>query len=145
MRLLRLGKYTWPMVAWLLMASSFLACSRSEPTDQSPPAPLSEPAAQGLAAAAPRTASPAVGPLQLQPGQDSLDAFAQALVRTLDPSLMSTRPASAAGGTLHIPNGYAAHAAILVRRPDGTLRTTCVSSSAEVSALVNQIRNGAGQ
>ena len=145
MRLLRIGKYTRTMAASLLLASLLLACSRMESTDQSPPAPLRERAAQGLAAAAPRTASPAGGPLQLQPGQDGLDAFALALARTLDPSLMSTRPASAEGGTLHIPNGYAAHAAILVRRPDGTLRTTCVSSAAEVSALANQIRNGAGQ
>ncbi len=145
MRLLRVKKYTRTMLACLPAASLFLACSRIEPTDQSPPAPLRERAAQGPAAAAPQTASPAVGPLQLQPGQDGLDAFAQALARTLDPSRMSTRPASAQGGTLHIPNGYAAHAAILERRPDGTLRTSCISSAAEVSALVNQMRNGAGQ
>jgi hypothetical protein len=145
MRPLRVGKHTRTMVEWLLVASSFLACSRIESTDQSPPAPIRERAAQGLAPPAPRTVSLAVGPLQLQPRQDRLDAFAQALARTLDPSQMSTRPVSAEGGTLHIPNGYAAHAAILVRRPDGTLKTTCVSSSAEVSALVNQIRNGASQ
>lgn len=145
MRLLRTGTYTWTMVRWALAASFVLAplgCSRIEASDQGSPALSPERAVQGLAA----VSQPAVGAQQpLQPGDDGLDAFAQKLAHTLDPSRISDRPASAGGGILHSPNGYAAHAAVLVRRPDGTLRTACVSSAAEVSALVNQIRNGAGQ
>ena len=141
----RAGQHARTVIQWSLAASLFVACSRMDATEQIPPAAKPEPSTQALAASPP-TASPAVGSLQpAQPGPDRLDTFAQGLARTLDPSRMSTRPASAAGGTLHIPNGYAAHAAIVVRNPDGTLKTTCVSSAAEVSALVKQIRSGAGQ
>ncbi len=148
MWLLRSQNQTRTMARWSLAASLFLApvtCTRIEAGEQSSPAPNHERPAQELAAATAPTPLPAAGAKPLQAGQDGLDAFAQALAHTLDPSRISTRPALPEGGTLHIPNGYAAHAAILVRQPDGTLRTTCVSSAAEVSALVKQMRNGADQ
>jgi hypothetical protein len=78
----------------------------------------------------------------VKPAADGLDEFKAALARKLDPGKWRTRPASPQGGILHIPNGQAGHAAILVKNPDGTLRRECVSSSAEVSALVEEIRRG---
>jgi hypothetical protein len=78
----------------------------------------------------------------VRPADDGLDEFKQALARKLDPGKWLTRPATPQGGILHIPNGQAGHAAILVKNPDGTLRRECVSSSAEVSALVEEIRRG---
>ena len=125
------------LARWLWAASLFLApaaCSRIEAGDQPAPTPDHAPTAQRLAAAPPSltTAAP-----------ERLAAFQQALAHRLDRSRMTTRPASAQGGVINIPNGYAAHASVLVRQPDGTLRAACVSSPAEVAALVKQVRNGA--
>ena len=141
MRILRTGKFGRTMARWLLAASLFLppvACSRTEAGDQAAPAPNPAPSAQRLA-----TVTTPAAPSQ--PNGDGLAAFAQAVASKFDRSHMTTRPAGPAGGILHIPNGYAAHATILVRNPDGTLRSACVSSPAEVSALVKQVRNGADQ
>jgi hypothetical protein len=129
----------WALAAGLFLSS--LACTR-DAGDQGAPTPNPAPSTPGLAAAPP-LAAPSLEPSQ--PGRDGLAVFEQTLARTLDPSRKSTRPVSSGDGVLHIPNGYAAHASILVRQPDGTLRSACVSSTAEVSALVNEIRNGAGQ
>ena len=139
MRILRTGKFGRTMARWLLAASLFLSpvtCNRIEAGEQAAPAPA--PSAQRLAAVT-TPAAPS------QPNGDGLAAFAQAVASKFDRSHMTTRPAGPAGGILHIPNGYAAHATILVRNPDGTLRSACVSSPAEVSALVKQVRNGADQ
>ena len=125
------------MARWLWAASLFLApaaCSRIEAGDPAAPTPNHAATAQRLAATPPSltTAAP-----------ERLAAFQQALAHRLDRSRMTTRPASAQGGVINIPNGYAAHASVLVRQPDGTLRSACVSSPAEVAALVKQVRNGA--
>jgi hypothetical protein len=91
-------------------------------------------------------ASASLDPTQPGPANsDGLDDLKQVLARKFDPAQMLTRPASPQGGILHIPNGRVAHAAILVKNPDGTVRSECVSSSAEVSALVEQMRKGGGQ
>jgi hypothetical protein len=76
------------------------------------------------------------------PVNDGLDDLKQVMARKFDSAQMRTEPASPQGGILHIPNGRVAHAAILVKNPDGTVRRECVSSSAEVSALVEQVRKG---
>ena len=144
MRILQAGNLGRTMARWSLVAGLFLsslACTR-DAGDQGAPAPNPAPSAQNLAAAAP-PAAPSLHPSQ--PGRDGLAVFEQALAHTLDPSRKSTRPVSSGDGVLHIPNGYAAHASVLVRQADGTLRGACVSSGAEVSALVKEIRNGAGQ
>lgn len=77
-----------------------------------------------------------------QPSRAELAAFAQVLARKLDPK-QETHVASPGGGTLNIPNDYVAHASVLVRGPNGELRSACVSSPAEVSALVEQAQEGA--
>ena len=142
MRPLQAGEYPRRLIRWSLSASLLLvACSRPEAGDQGAAAPTPAPAAQKLAAV---TAQAALSLTPVDPVRGELDAFAQALVGKLDRSQMSTRPLPG-GGILHMPNGHAAHAAILVRNPDGTFKRECVSSSAEVSALVQKMRDGAGQ
>lgn len=139
---LRAGECAQRLVRWSLWASVMLAlvaCGQREASDQG--APPSAPAGQKLAAV---TAPATPSLVAVEPVRDDLDAFEQALARKFDRSPMTTRPLPG-GGVLHVPNGHVAHAAILVRRPDGTLRRECVSSSAEVSALVQQMRNGDGQ
>jgi len=142
MRRLQAGEYPRRLIRWSLSASLLLvACSRPEAGDQNAAAPAPEPAAQKLAAVTAPT-PPSLTPAD--PGLDGLVTFEQALARKFDRSQMTTRPL-VGGGFLHVPNGHAAHAAILVRNPDGTFKRECVSSSAEVSALVQKMRDGAGQ
>jgi hypothetical protein len=43
------------------------------------------------------------------------------------------------GGDLYLPNGYAPHAMMMVKNPDGTFGKHCVSSSEEAEELANQI------
>jgi hypothetical protein len=125
----------------LAFASSLLfavaACDR--PNESSEPPPNGKLASQK--APAPIASSSIVMPTTpTRPSQEDLEQFKQALVRKFDPSRSSTRVASPEGGVLHVPNGRVAHAAVLVKDPDGTLRRQCISSSAEASALVEQIR-----
>ena len=125
-----------------------VGCGRSDTSDSHVPMVRAESAALALpATTAPSAASASLN--QAQPGpvgvSDGLDELKQVMARKFDPAQMLTEPASPQGGILHIPNGRVAHAAILVKNPDGTVRRECVSSSAEVSALVEQVRKGAGQ
>jgi len=83
-----------------------------------------------------------VAPSPSTPANDGLDEFKQALARKFDRSRWRERPATPQGGILHKPNGQAVHAAIVVKNSDGTVTTECVSSSAEVSALVEEMRKG---
>ena len=139
---LQAGEELRMLVRWSLIVSLLLvACSRPEAGEPGAPASAPAPAVQKLAAVT-APAAPSLTPVD--PVRVDLDAFEQALVRKLDRSQMSARPLPG-GGILHQPNGHAAHAAILVRKPDGTLKRECVSSSAEVSALVQKMRDGAGQ
>lgn len=128
-------------LVWLSLSASLLlaACNQREASDQGVPAPA--PTAQKLAAVT-VPAAPSLTPAD--PGQDDLAAFEQALARKFDRSQMTTRPLPG-GGILHSSNGHAAHVAIVARHPDGTLKRECVSSPAEVSALMQKLRNGAGQ
>jgi len=146
---LRAGKYARVLVRWSLQATLLAvlgACNQAEANHPGVTAPAAPSAAQKLAPTEPApTESAPTESAPTESANDGLDGFAQALVRTLDRSQMITRPASDAGGILHIPNGRAAHAAVLVRGPDGRLRRECVSSPAEVSALVQKMRDGAGQ
>jgi hypothetical protein len=70
------------------------------------------------------------------------EQFQQALSRRFDVARVISRQVSPDGAVLHIPNGRAAHAAVAVRNADGTISRHCVSSSAEVTALMNQTRAG---
>ena len=140
MRCLRAGGYARRLVRWSLSTSLLLvACNRTEVGDQGAPTPA--PAVQRLAVV---TAPAAPSPTPVEPVRLDLDAFEQALVHKLDRSQMSSRPLPG-GGILNTQNGHVAHAAILVRNPDGTLRSECISSPTEASALVQRMRNGAGQ
>ena len=112
-------------------------------TPSRPPVTWVEPAPQRQArsaALAPEAAAPSLS--SSTPADDGLDEFKQALARKLDRSRWRERRASPQGGILHKPGGQAEHAAILVKNPDGTVRWECVSSTAEVSALVEEIRRG---
>jgi hypothetical protein len=64
--------------------------------------------------------------------------FRQALARKFDPSQMLTRALPSGDGILHVPNGHVAHAMVAVKNADGTVRGHCLSSSAEVEALMEQ-------
>jgi len=72
---------------------------------------------------------------------DNLAGFEQSLQRRFDRSRVLVRELPG-GGVLHVPNGHADHVAILVKGPDGKLRRECVSSSAEVAAVVKRLREG---
>lgn len=125
----------------LLVGAFSLGCDRATQVE-------SAPQNQALSA----TSAPSVAATSLSPstpGQagiagldDGLDEFKQALARKFDRSRWRERPATPQGGILHKPDGQAVHAAIVVKNSDGTVRTECVSSSAEVSALVEEIRKG---
>jgi hypothetical protein len=149
MRFLRAGNW-----ARIFGQSSLLAgllalpagCGQIDTNEPNPSIAESSPRALPAATAA------SVAPLNpTQPGQpgqpedDGLDDLKQVLARKFDPAQMLTRPASPQGGILHVPNGRVAHAVILVKNSDGTVRRECVSSSAEVSALVQQVRKGGSQ
>ena len=145
MNRLRAGEYARSLVRWSLRATLVAglgACNQTEANQPGESASAKVLAGQKFAAIAPPAAP---SPTPTDPANDALDGFAQALGRTLDRSQMISRPASAAGGILHLPNGHAAHAAVVVRGPDGRLKRDCVSSPAEVSALVHKMRDGAGQ
>ena len=129
------------VVRWSLQASLLVglaACNQTEAGEANATAPV----ARRLAEVRPSAAPPS--PAATHPTSDGLDAFTQALARKVDRSQMTTRPLPG-GGFLHSPNGRAAHAAVLVRNSDGTLKRECVSSPAEVSALTRKMREGAGQ
>jgi hypothetical protein len=112
-------------------------CTQSEEGAPSAPTPFVS-AMQDRAAASPT-------PMAVQPLRGNLATFAESLGRKLDRSHAPTPVALPEGGILNVPNGHVAHASVLVRGPDGRLRSACVSSPAEVSALVQQINAGAGQ
>jgi len=117
----------WVLPAGLVLLA--LGCSQSEASD-----PLPQRRAAATSALSPSQAV-----------RDELATFAENVSRKLDRSRGPTSVALPEGGVLNVPNGHVAHASILVRGPDGRLRSACVSTPAEVSALVNQVRTGAGQ
>jgi hypothetical protein len=125
---------------WSLLTGMFvlaLGCTQSEEgVPFAPTPPMS--AMQDRAAAAPT-------PTAVQPLRGNLATFAESLGRKLDRSHAPTPVALPEGGILNVPNDHVAHASVLVRGPDGRLRSACVSSPAEVSALVQQINAGAGR
>ncbi len=123
-----------------------IGCGQTDSSEHHAPAARRESAAQKPApskATASSTPAPTLDPTR--PVPDGLDDLKQVLARKFDPAQMITRPASPQGGVLHIPNGWVAHAAVVVKNPDGTVRRACVSSNAEVSALVEQQRKRGGQ
>ena len=125
--------------ALLLAGALAIGCGRSETSE--PHAARLESASRNQVAS-PTTAPSTATTSSAEPANDGLDDFKQALARKFDPAQMRTRPASPQGGILNIPNGRADHAAILVKDADGKVRSECVSSSAEVSALVEEVRKG---
>jgi hypothetical protein len=121
---------------WLLAMGCFLlpiACN--QPDGNGGAAPALAPERKAVAA----TVTPSLPPSS----QEDLASFARTLTRKLDPAQETTRVASPEGGILNIPNGHVAHASVLVRGADGKLRSACVSSAAEVTALVKQSQSGA--
>lgn len=133
--------------SWLLLGALSFGCERLPANPHEPRlAPVESPQGQALAATvAPSPAAPGT------PGRVDLDEFEQALLhklaRTRGRGASAQPPASEAapvpgGGILHMPDGQGVHAAILVKNPDGTVRRECVSSAAEVSALVEELRKG---
>jgi hypothetical protein len=71
------------------------------------------------------------------------EQFRRSLARKFDVSQMVTQQLSAGDGILHVPNGHVAHAMVAVKNADGTARRQCLSSAAEVEALMHQ--SGADQ
>ena len=114
-----------------------VGCTQSEGGGPSAPTPSPAGSMQERAAAATPSAS--------RPLRDDLATFAQNLGRKLDRSRGPTSVALPEGGFLNIPNGHVAHASVMVRGPDGKLHTACVSSPAEVNALVERVQTGAGR
>jgi hypothetical protein len=145
-------KHVWILGQSLLLVGVLsFGCDRSSPNLPEPAREVeSTPHSQALPATiAPSTA--AATPSPNTPGTVSLDEFKQALLYKVDRSrlsgpkahrLASPRPAMPEGPILEMPDGQGVHATVVVKDPDGTVRTECVSSSAEVSALVEEIRKG---
>jgi hypothetical protein len=133
---------------WLLLAGALpLGCDRPA----SPPDPRATQVAAAEGQTQSATPAPAATSPTPTPGNDDLDEFKQALLHKVDRARWrgpkaqrhaSERPAGPAGAILHLPDGQDVHATILVKEPDGTVRSECVSSAAEVSALVEEIRKG---
>jgi hypothetical protein len=90
--------------------------------------------------------APAAAPVPSQPAVPQVlqdrEQFRRALVRKFDASQMVTQQL-AGGGILHVPNGHVAHAMVAVKNPDGTASRHCLSSAAEVEALMKH--SGADQ
>jgi hypothetical protein len=129
----------------LFLAGALTAGCRQSDEPQTPASRV-ESAAQKQALAAPTPASKSPRSITpTEPANDGLDELKQALARRFDRAQMLTQPVSPQGGIHYIPNGLAEHATVLVKYPDGTVRKECVSSSAEVSALVEQVRKGGVQ
>jgi hypothetical protein len=115
-----------------------VGCTQGEGGAPSASPSTPAPTMQDRAAASPT-------PMAVQPLRGNLATFAESLGRKLDRSHAPTPVALPEGGILNVPNGHVAHASVLVRGPDGRLRSACVSSPAEVSALVQQMNAGAGR
>jgi hypothetical protein len=114
---------------------SMAGCAREDGSAQG--AASIDPSAQPLAAAAPTTEPvPALQSFQ-QDSQDR-DRFRRTLAGKFDVSQVIERQASPEGGILHVPNGRVAHAVVAVKNADGTVRGHCLSSSAEVEALMQR-------
>jgi hypothetical protein len=114
---------------------SMAGCAREDVSGQGA-API-DPSAQPLAAAAPAN-EPAPVRQSLQQDSQDRERFRRTLARKFDVSQVIERQASPGGGILHVPNGRVAHAVVAVRNADGTVRGHCLSSSAEVEALMQQ-------
>lgn len=133
----------------LLAAALSFGCDRSSPN-----LPESAPEVESSAQALPATvasSTAAARPSPNPPGPVSLDEFKQALLFKVDRSrwhgpkaqrLAHPRPGLPEGAVLELPDGQGVHATVVVKEPDGTVRTECISSSAEVSALVEEMRKG---
>ena len=98
--------------------------------------------ASSLGAAAPMAAPPSSEKPALPTPQDR-DRFRRALEHKLDVSQVIARQGAPGAGILHVPNGRVAHAVVAVKNADGTVSARCLSSPAEVEALMKQ--SGAGQ
>jgi hypothetical protein len=125
------------IAAGLLLA--FDACVRDEASDKEPsPAVLASTGPAPIAAVKTATATP------VQPAsRQSLEDFQKTLERRFDRRQIVKHESSE--GVLYIPNGFAAHAVVAVKNPDGTVSQQCLSSAVEARAVANQIREGAGQ
>jgi hypothetical protein len=71
------------------------------------------------------------------------EQFRRTLVRKFDASQIVTQQLSVGDGVLYVPNGHVAHAMVAVKNADGTVSRHCLSSSAEVEALMKH--SGADQ
>jgi hypothetical protein len=84
--------------------------------------------------------APAAAPVPSQPAVPQVvqdrEQFRRALVRKFDASQMVTQQLSAGDGILYVPNGHVAHAMVAVKNVDGTVSRHCLSSAAEVEALM---------
>jgi hypothetical protein len=104
-------------------------------------------AGQAQGSTEPQASAPAAPPLPsprpAEPASQDREQFRQALARKFDSSQIVMRQGSPEAGVLHIPNGHVAHAVVAVKNADGTVTQHCLSSSAEVEALMKQ--TGAGQ
>lgn len=135
----------------LLAAALSFGCDRSPANPSDPPREVeSTPRGKVLSATVPPSTAAAT-PSPRTPAIESLDEFKQALLYKVDrarwngPKVQrhaSPRPAMPEGAVLDLPDGQGVHATVVVKDPDGTVRTECISSSAEVSALVEEIRKG---
>ncbi len=131
------------IVRWALAAGLFLsaACTEAEGGGVTAPNATAATTAQHRAAAAAVTTGSPSAPVV----HPDLASFAETLGRKLDHRRESQQSASPRGGILNIPNGHVAHASVLVRGPDGQLQSACVSSPAEVSALLQRVQARVGQ
>jgi hypothetical protein len=113
---------------------SMAGCMREDSPGQAPAA--TEPASAPAAA-------PGAPPQPVQQALQDREQFRRALVRKFDVSQMTTEQMPGQDGILYVPNGHVAHAMVGVKNADGTVRGHCLSSAAEVEALMKQ--SGADQ
>ena len=128
------------IAAGLLLGS--VGCARDDASEKA--SPQGEMLAAVPAHTAPAASAKAMGVASAPTvSAMKLDDFQKALERKFDRSQITKQVLPQ--GVLYIPNGFAAHAVVAVKNPDGTVSQQCISSATEARALVSQMREGAGQ
>ena len=145
----RLGTGIWSrtilqagLAAGVLLATA--GCAREDAPfgqDIQPTAPQT--GAQVQAAALPK--QPATPSVETTLPVADREQFRQALTRKFDATRVTRHQASPDGMVLYSPSGRVSHAVVAVRNADGTVGKHCISSEAELSALMKQPGAGAEQ
>lgn len=131
-----LGSFMVVMSAW--MTAGMTACMSEA---ASPGTDRDSAQTEGAQASVKKTRS---APPASAPTVQERDRFRDLLKEKFDASRVSRRQDVPGGPVFYKPNGHVAHAVVAVRNADGTISRQCISTPAEVDALMNKA-NPSGQ